>query len=226
MAKKILIVDDEVKIVELVKAYLEKAGFKTVAAYDGEQALELFRRESPALVLLDLMLPRIDGLDVARMIRKDSNVPIIMLTARAEEADRVAGLELGADDYVVKPFSPRELVARVRAVLRRSEEKQVQKIIRIKDLIIDLENHQVQIKGKQLELTRTEFTLLKVLASNPGRVFSRLQLIGELEGTTYAVFERTVDTHIKNLRKKIEPDPKNPSYILTVHGVGYKFQQD
>lgn len=199
MAKKILIVEDEEKIVNLIRVYLEKAGFSVVAAYDGVQALELFRRESAALVLvlviLDLMLPRLDGLDVARLIRKESNVPIIMLTARAEEADRVAGLELGADDYITKPFSPRELAARVRAVLRRTEGEPLQKTIQIKDLSIDLESHQVWLKGKEVELTPTEFALLKVLASSPGRVFSRLQLMGELEGTTYAVFARTIDTH-------------------------------
>jgi len=226
MAKKILIVDDEKKIVDLVKAYLVQAGFKVVTAYDGKQALSVFKLEQPALVILDLMLPELDGLDVARAIRKDSDVPIIMLTARTEDADRIAGLELGADDYVVKPFNPRELVARVRAVLRRTEGLASRpKVIEAGDLVIDLNSHQVRLKGDRIELTPLEFKLLAALASSPGRVFSRLQLLEALSGTTYASFDRTIDSHIKNLRKKIEPDPQNPVYILTVHGVGYKFRE-
>lgn len=227
MAKKILIVDDEKKIVELVKAYLVQAGFKVITAYDGKQALNAFKLEQPALVILDLMLPELDGLDVARAIRKASDVPIIMLTARAEDADRIAGLELGADDYVVKPFNPRELVARVRAVLRRAEGGFVSrpKVIEAGDLVINLSSHEVHLKGEKIELTPLEFKLLATLANQPGRVFSRLQLLEALSGTTYAAFDRTIDSHIKNLRKKIEPDPKNPVYILTVHGVGYKFRQ-
>lgn len=228
MAKKILVVDDEKKIVDLVKAYLAQAGFKVVTAYDGKQALSVFKLEQPALVILDLMLPELDGLDVARAIRKESDVSIIMLTARAEDADRIAGLELGADDYVVKPFNPRELVARVRAVLRRAEGLTKPKRIEAGDLVIDLNSHEVQLKGRQgrsLNLTPLEFKLLAALVSAPGRVFSRLQLLEALSGTTYAAFDRTIDSHIKNLRKKIEPDPQNPIYILTVHGVGYKFRE-
>lgn len=228
MAKKILVVDDEKKIVDLVKAYLAQAGFKVVTAYDGKQALSVFKLEQPALVILDLMLPELDGLDVARAIRKESDVSIIMLTARAEDADRIAGLELGADDYVVKPFNPRELVARVRAVLRRAEGLTKPKRIEAGDLVIDLNSHEVQLKGRQgrsLNLTPLEFELLAALVSAPGRVFSRLQLLEALSGTTYAAFDRTIDSHIKNLRKKIEPDPQNPIYILTVHGVGYKFRE-
>ncbi len=227
MAKKILIVDDEKKIVDLVKAYLVQAGFRVVTAYDGKQALSAFKLEQPALIILDLMLPELDGLDVARAIRKDSDVPIIMLTARAEDADRIAGLELGADDYVVKPFNPRELVARVRAVLRRAEGGFAARSRRIEagDLAIDLSRHEVKLKEEKIELTPLEFKLLAALAGQPGRVFSRLQLLEALSGTTYAAFDRTIDSHIKNLRKKIEPDPQNPIYILTVHGVGYKFRE-
>jgi DNA-binding response OmpR family regulator len=224
MAKKVLVVDDEPKIVRLVQAYLERAGFQVIPAYYGREALDLFRREEPALIVLDLMLPDIDGMDVARKIRKESDVPIIMLTARTEEADRVAGLELGADDYVVKPFNPRELVARVRAVLRRSEGLMKPRVIEAGDLVIDLDSHEVRVQGKRISLTPTEFQLLVTMAEQPGRVFTRLQLIDTLYGTTYATSDRTVDTHIKNLRRKIEPDPKRPQYVLTVHGVGYKFQ--
>lgn len=223
MAKKILVVDDELKIVQLVRAYLQQAGFSVLTASDGQQALTLFRVEQPALVILDLMLPDIDGLDVAREIRKESSTPIVMLTARAEDADRIAGLELGADDYVVKPFNPRELVARVRAVLRRTEGLTKSTMIEAGDLAIDLSTHEARLQGRVLDLTPIEFKLLATLAEQPERVFSRLQLIEALSGTTYATLNRTIDTHIKNLRRKIEPDPQNPRYILTVRGVGYKF---
>ncbi len=224
VAKKILVVDDEPKIVRLVQAYLEKAGFHVIPAYRGQEALDLFKREEPALIVLDLMLPDIDGMDVARQIRKESDVPIIMLTARTEETDRVAGLELGADDYVVKPFNPRELVARVRAVLRRAAGLTKPRVIEAGDLVINLDSHEVRLRGRRVALTPMEFQLLAALAEQPGRVFTRLQLIDALYGATYATSDRTVDTHIKNLRRKIEPDPRNPHYILTVHGVGYKFQ--
>ncbi len=223
MGKKILVVDDEPKIVRVVRAYLERAGFQVLSAYSGQEALDRFRQEDPALIVLDLMLPDLDGMDVARAIRRESEVPIIMLTARGEEADRVAGLELGADDYVVKPFNPRELVARVRAVLRRAEGIPRPRLIEAGDLQIDLDRHEVRLGGKRVDLTPTEFQLLATMAEQPGRVFTRLQLIDALYGTTYATSDRTVDTHIKNLRRKIEPDPKNPQHILTVHGVGYKF---
>lgn len=226
MPKKILVVDDEPKIVRLIQAYLERAGFSVLAAYDGRQALELFKAEQPALVILDLMLPDLDGLDVARAIRKESDTPIIMLTARTEATDRIIGLEVGADDYVPKPFDPRELVARVRAVLRRGAAGPAQPaLIEVGGLTIDLERHEVRLHGQSIELTPSEFKLLATLAQSPGRVFSRLQLLEALEGTTYAAFERTIDTHIKNLRQKLETDPKNPRYILTVHGVGYKFSR-
>lgn len=225
MAKKILVVDDEFKIVQLVRAYLQQAGFSVLTASDGQQALTLFRVEQPALVILDLMLPDIDGLDVAREIRKESSIPIVMLTARAEDADRIAGLELGADDYVVKPFNPRELVARVRAVLRRTEGLTKSTMIEAGDLAIDFSTHEARLQGRVLDLTPIEFKLLATLAEQPGRVFTRLQLIEALSGTTYATLDRTIDTHIKNLRRKIERDPQNPEYIVTVRGVGYKFQE-
>jgi len=222
MAKKVLVVDDEPKIVRLVRAYLERAGFHVIPAYSGQEALELFRREAPALIVLDLMLPDLDGMDVARTIRKESDVPIIMLTARTGDEDRVAGLELGADDYVVKPFNPRELVARVRAVLRRAEGAVKPRVLEVGDLVVDLDRHEVRVGDRRVELTPTEFQLLATLAEQPGRVFTRLQLLDALYGTAYAASDRTVDTHVKNLRKKLEPDPKNPRYVVTVHGVGYK----
>lgn len=225
MAKKILVVDDEERIVNLIEAYLERSGFKVISAYDGKTALTLFHDQRPSLVILDLMLPEIDGLDVARSIRKESGVPIIMLTARTEEADRVSGLELGADDYITKPFSPRELIARVRAVLRRAEGFKPPQRIEASGISIDLESHQVQVKGKGVELTPTEFDLLTVLAQNPGRVFTRLQLLDSLQKYASEGFARTIDTHIKNLRKKIEADPRTPYYIVTVHGIGYKFRK-
>jgi len=225
VAKRILVVDDEPKIVKLVRVYLEQAGFEVVTAGDGQMALTVFRHEKPDLVVLDLMLPGIDGLDVCRIMRRESAVPIIMLTARAEEADRLIGLELGADDYVVKPFSPREVVARVKAVLRRVEgEVSPPEMIRVGDLVIDLARHTVEMAGRPVELTPTEFDLLVVLARRPGRVFTRWQLLNQVQGDAYEGYERTVDAHIKNLRAKIEPDPKKPRYIVTVYGRGYRFE--
>jgi DNA-binding response OmpR family regulator len=226
MEKKILIVDDEKKIVRLVRAYLEQAGFTVVAAYDGQEALTLFRHENPNLIILDLMLPKVNGLDVCRTLRKASNVPIIMLTARVEEADKLIGLELGADDYVVKPFSPRELVARVRAVLRRAEGgAPAVETLSAGDIVMDLASHTVEVRGQPVDLTPTEFDLLTVLLRYPGRVFTRLQLLEQVQGYAYEGYERTIDAHIKNLRRKIEPHPRSPRYILTVHGVGYKFAE-
>ncbi|MGD9145208.1 MAG: response regulator transcription factor [Anaerolineae bacterium] len=223
----ILIVDDEAKIVKTVKAYLEKAGFRVAAAEDGQMALTMYRHEKPALVILDLGLPGIDGLDVARTLRRESDVPIIMLTARVDEADKLIGLELGADDYVTKPFSPRELVARVRAVLRRvgGEREQPSPPIVAGDVQIDLERRQVTVGGQAVELTPTEFDLLAVMARNPGRVFTRLELLDRVQGYAFEGYERTVDAHVKNLRQKIEPDPKQPRYLLTVYGVGYRFRE-
>jgi DNA-binding response OmpR family regulator len=227
MGKKILVVEDEKKLVTILKGYLEQAGFSVLTAYDGQQALTVARYEKPALVLLDLNLPRIDGLDVCRTLRKESNVPIIMVTARIEETDRLVGLELGADDYIAKPFSPREVVARVRAVLRRTEGQAVKSEMQTAgDLTIDLGKHSVTLGGHAVELTPTEFALLAVMLQNPGRAFTRLQLLDAVQGEAFEGYERTVDAHIKNLRQKIERDPKNPRYILTLFGVGYKFAED
>ncbi len=229
MAKrKILIVDDNPKIVELVRLYLEKDGYRVFVAYDGLEALEVARQKQPDLIVLDLLLPGMDGLDVCRILRAESEVPIIMLTAKSTEEDKLVGLELGADDYLTKPFSPRELVARIRAVLRRvgKEAAQGPAELRFADLLIDRRSHEVQVRGEPVHLTPTEFRLLEVLAREPGRAFTRLELLDRVFGYDFEGFERTVDVHIKNLRKKIEPDPKEPTYIKTVYGVGYKFSVD
>jgi len=225
--KRILIVDDEEMIVRTVKAYLDREGFKTYTAFDGDAALQAFDEKGPDLIVLDLMLPKKSGIEVTRAIRAKSSVPIIMLTAKAAEADRVVGLELGADDYVVKPFSPRELVARVRAVLRRYEGEgaEVERIV-AGDVEIDLKTRELAVAGRSVELTPTEFDLLAYLARHPGQVFTRLQLLREVQGYTYDSFARTIDTHVKNLRRKIEEDPKAPRHILTVHGVGYRFARE
>jgi len=221
----ILVVDDEKQIVDIVKAYLQKEGFRVIIAHDGRSALELVQRQPPDLIVLDLMLPGVSGWDICRILRKKSNIPIIMLTARDDVTDRIVGLELGADDYVTKPFDPKELVSRVKAVLRRSEGKMITKpIIHIGDLIINTEMRLVQRGDKTIELTPIEYELLTVLADNPGRVYSRLQLLDNIQGDSYEGYERTIDSHIKNLRKKIEPDPNHPSYIMTVYGVGYKLE--
>jgi len=225
--KRILIVDDEEMIVRTVKAYLDREGFKTYTAFDGDTALQAFDEKGPDLIVLDLMLPKKSGIEVTRAIRTKSSVPIIMLTAKAAEADRVVGLELGADDYVVKPFSPRELVARIRAVLRRYEgdRGEVERIA-VGDIEIDLKTRELKVAGRDVDLTPTEFDLLAYLARHPGQVFTRLQLLREVQGYTYDSFARTIDTHVKNLRRKIEEDPKNPRHILTVHGVGYRFARE
>jgi DNA-binding response OmpR family regulator len=222
----ILIVDDEPQISAVISAYLTKSGYRVITAQDGKSALEIFNEKDPALVLLDLNLPGRDGLEVCQMIRQDSDVPIIMLTARSEETDKLVGLELGADDYIVKPFSPREVVARVRTVLRRSSgSTQDSQVIKTESLEIDLSQHTVTRKNKHIELTPTEFDLLVILAQHPKRVFSRLQLLEQTQGTTYEGYERTIDAHIKNLRTKLEPDPHTPIYIHTVFGIGYKFEE-
>ena len=198
-----------------------------VKANDGELALTIARHEKPDLVVLDLMLPKMDGLDVCRTLRRESDVPVIMLTARGEETDRLIGLELGADDYITKPFSPRELVARVRAVLRRaSGEVSSQRVIRVGELEIDLEGHQATLKGESLPLTRYEFNILAALARHPGQTFTRAQLLDKLHGYAYDGFDRSIDAHIRNLRRKLEADSANPRYILTVYGVGYKFSDE
>jgi two-component system alkaline phosphatase synthesis response regulator PhoP len=223
----ILVIDDEPKIVKTVRAYLERAGFRVATAGDGKMALTLYRHEKPALVVLDLGLPGMDGLDVARTLRRESNVPIIMLTARVDEADKLIGLELGADDYVSKPFSPRELVARVRAVLRRTggEREAPAAPIVAGTVSIDMERRQVTVEGQDVELTPTEFDLLTVLARQPGRVFTRAELLDRVQGYSFEGYERTIDAHVKNLRQKIEPDPRQPRYVLTVYGVGYRFAE-
>ena len=226
---RILIVDDDEKIVELVKLYLERDGYRVLAAYDGLQALEIARQKHPDLIVLDLMLPGMDGLDVCRVLRGEGNrVPIIMLTAKTTEEDKLVGLDLGADDYVTKPFSPRELVARVRAVLRRlgEEEYKGPSEVRFGDLLVDFVRHEVQVRGNPIHLTPTEFRLLEVLIKEPGRAFSRLELLDRVFGYDFEGFERTIDVHVMNLRKKIEPDRKNPTYIKTVYGVGYKFAEE
>ncbi len=222
--KKILVVDDEQKIVDIVRAYLEREGFRVVTAYDGESALKVFRQEKPDLIVLDLMLPKLSGHDVCRAIRKESEVPIIMLTARDELTDKVVGLELGADDYLTKPFEGRELVARVKAILRRTEPKSEAKLIRAGDISVDAERRVAAVGDKEVELTTTEFDLLRLMAAHPGRVFSRSDLLDRLQGDAYEGYERTIDSHIKNLRRKIEPDPEKPSYIQTVYGAGYKLE--
>lgn len=226
-AKKILVVDDEKKIVEIVKAYLERDGYKVVVAYDGKSALELAQKDHPDLLVLDLMLPEISGWDVCRLIRKESDVPIIMLTARDDSIDKIVGLELGADDYVTKPFDPKEVVSRVRAVLRRYERRTISThLITIADISIDTERRTVSRSGSIIELTSTEFDLLHVLAESPGKVFTRMQLLDRIQGEAYEGYERTIDSHIKNLRKKIEPDSNHPKYLITIHGTGYKLEEN
>ena len=222
--KTVLVVDDEPKIVEVVGDYLRRAGFSVNTAADGNGAVASARARPPDLVVLDLGLPGLDGLDVARELRRASPVPIIMLTARGDETDRVLGLELGADDYIVKPFSPRELVARVRAVLRRTEGfPTAQERFVVADVAIDTSRREVTVGERAVELTATEFDLLVLLARQPGRVFTRAQLLGAIHGVVVESYERTVDAHIKNLRRKLEPLPREPRYLLTVHSVGYRF---
>jgi len=222
---KVLVVDDEPNIVQTLRLYLEKDGFRVVAAYDGRTALDIFEREGPDLIVLDLMLPEISGLDVCRSIRSRSQVPIIMLTARSEEVDRIVGLELGADDYVTKPFSPREVAARVRAVLRRastaSQEPAAERLVAGK-LVVDVARHEVLCDGMPVALTPTEFRLLAALAGHPGNVYTRSQLAEAAQGLEFEGYDRTVDSHIKNLRKKLGAEAA--CRITTVHGVGYKLE--
>ncbi|MCP4358642.1 MAG: response regulator transcription factor [Chloroflexi bacterium] len=224
MNELILVVDDEPKIVKLARDYLEKSGYQVMSAADGHTAVATARREKPDLIILDLNLPGLDGLDVCRTLRRESDVPIIMLTARVDETDRLIGLELGADDYIVKPFSPRELVARVRAVLRRVQGDLHQPgIIRAGDLEIDLQGHRVQRGEETIRLTPLEFNLLTLLAQHPGQTFSRERLLEKLHGYAHDGYDRSIDAHIKNLRRKLEPHPTTPIYILTVYGIGYQF---
>ena len=224
----ILVVDDEPKIVDIVRAYLAREGYHVLVAADGATALELARRERPALVVLDLMLPELSGWDVCRALRAGSPGPaIIMLTARDDTTDKIVGLELGADDYVAKPFVPKELVARVRAVLRRTAAPaNCPPVLRHADLEIDVERHEVRRAGQLVPLTPSEFALLQALAERPGRVWTRLQLLDRLPGTAFEGYERAIDSHIKNLRAKLEPNPRQPRYVVTVYGVGYKLADD
>jgi two-component system alkaline phosphatase synthesis response regulator PhoP len=218
----ILVVEDEPRLAEIACDYLRHAGFSVVSVPSGEEALAVSRRRAVDLVVLDLKLPRMDGIDVARTLRRESPVPIIMVTARVEEDDRLLGLEVGADDYITKPFSPRELVARVRAVLRRAAAPPAGPVIRLADLTLDLERMTVSRGADRIELTASEFQLLAALAREPGRVFTRGQLLDAVHGEDVEPFDRAIDAHVKNLRRKIEPDPRSPRYILTVYGVGYK----
>lgn len=225
MSARILVVEDEKELARLVRGYLENAGYEVLQAYTGREGLFMARQERPDLVILDLGLPEMDGLDVAQALRRESQVPIIMLTARVEETDRILGLELGADDYVTKPFSPRELVARVRAILRRVQgEAASPRPLRLGPLEIDTAGHRVTLHGRPVDLTPSEFAILQALASQPGRVFSRLELLERVQGEAYEGYERTIDAHIKNLRRKMEDDPRHPRWIVTVFGVGYRLE--
>ena len=222
--KKVMVVDDEPKIVQLARDYLEHAGFAVVVAHDGKAALATARAEIPDLVILDLGLPELDGLDVARALRAESNVPIVMLTGRSEESDKLVGLELGADDYVTKPFSPKELVARVRAVLRRTERpRSAAEIVRVGDVTLDIPRMRTTVADRTIMLTPTEFQLVATMAREPGRVFTRSQLLDAVHGVAFESYERAIDAHVKNVRQKLERDPATPRYVLTVYGVGYRF---
>jgi len=228
VSKRVLVVDDDVKTVELVKLYLNRDGYRVLTAYNGIDALRLAREGRPDLIVLDLMLPGLDGLQVCHTLRNESDVPIIMLTAKTTEQDKLTGLDLGADDYVSKPFSPKELAARVRAVLRRTPEEALQRgpaEVTQGELTINFVRHETFLAGKSLNLTPIEFRLLGVLVREPGRVFSRAQLIDKVFGYDFEGFDRTVDVHILNLRRKIEPYPNHPRYIKTLYGAGYKFAE-
>jgi len=220
----VLVVEDELEIARVVRDYLRTAGFEVIVVADGESAVASVRSARPDLMVLDLGLPGRDGLDVAREVRRWSSTPIVVVTARGEETDRIVGLELGADDYVVKPFSPRELVARIRAVLRRTRaEHRPDEILRVGNVEIDVAKMHVDVAGRGVDLTPTEFELLVTLARQPGRVFTRSQLLDAIHGVAIETYERAIDAHVKNLRRKLEPDPHTPRYVLTVHGVGYRF---
>jgi DNA-binding response OmpR family regulator len=227
MAKKIMVVDDEPRLVTLVEAYLSQEGFRVVSAGDGREALFLARQEKPDLIVLDVMMPEMDGYEFMRLHRKEQETPVILLTAKVEEEDKVLGLELGADDYVTKPFRPRELIARVRAVLRRvGETRPKAEVLRGADITLDRETHTVQVGERYIDLTPSEFDLLASLMSVPGRAYSRLELLDRIQGVAFEGYERTIDVHIKNLRAKIESEPKTPRYIQTVYGIGYRFARD
>ncbi|MDF2571153.1 MAG: phoP 1 [Sporomusa sp.] len=223
LQSSVLLVDDDVKLIELLELYFRKDGFIVYTANDGLTALKIAQDKQPDILVLDLMLPGMDGWDICRTLRRDSEVPILMLTARDEESDRLVGLEIGADDYVVKPFSPKEVVARVKAILRRTKRTTVKtEPVRMGDVVIDLAQYQVTKAGQPVELTPTEFKILELLAANSGRVFSRLQIVEQIQSYSFEGYERTIDAHVKNLRRKIEDNPKEPVYIQTVYGVGYR----
>lgn len=223
----VLIVDDEPKIQRIAREYFEDAGFAALTVGDGETALVSVKANAPDLVVLDLSLPGMDGLDVCRQLRKSSNVPILMLTARDQESDKLVGLELGADDYLTKPFSPKELVARARAVLRRSAMAgEPRQLLLAGEVEMDLARMRTTVAGRKIELTATEFDLLATLVREPGRVFTRAQLLDAIHGVAVDSYERAIDAHIKNLRRKLEPDPRQPRYLLTVYGVGYRFNDE
>jgi DNA-binding response OmpR family regulator len=227
MPKTVMVVDDEERLVSLVQTYLAQEGFRVVTARNGREALFLARDEKPDLIVLDLMMPEMDGYDFLRLHRKERETPIILLTAKVEDSDKVLGLELGADDYVTKPFSPRELVARVRAVLRRTGQTTPEAdVLRVADITLNRTDHAVKVGERIVDLTPSEFDLLAALMSAPGRTFSRLELLDRVQGTDFEGYERTIDAHVKNLRAKIEADPRRPRYIETVYGVGYRFKPE
>ncbi len=227
MTKTILVVDDEQRLVSLVGTYLTQSGFRVVTASNGLEALSAAQRENPDLIILDIMMPEMDGYEFMRKYQAGRDTPVILLTARVEEDEKVVGLELGADDYVTKPFRPRELIARVKAVLRRSGVKAPEaKVLHVADVRLDRENHTVSVAGRFVNLTPSEFELLAALMSAPGRVFSRLDLLEYIQGVRFDGYERTIDIHVKNLRAKIEPAPSSPRYIETVYGVGYRFARE
>ncbi len=224
MTKKILVVDDKLELRTLIKSYLTQEGFDVVTANDGQEALYVARREKPNLIILDLMMPEMGGYEFMRAYNREADTPVVILTAKIDENDKVLGLELGADDYVTKPFSPRELTARIRAVLRRAEKQATtEEILRMGAIELDWAGRTTTVKGQVVVLTPSEFSLLATLMATPGRVFSRLELLDRLQGTAYEGYERTIDVHIRNLRAKIEPDSANPIYIETVYGAGYRF---
>jgi len=226
MSKTILVVDDEKRLVSLVESYLKQEGFRVLIAYDGRQALEIAQREQPDLIILDIMMPEMDGYEFMRQHRRLADTPIILLTARVDDEERVIGLELGADDYITKPFRPRELVARVRAVLRRAARSaQIPDVLRVDNLLLNRAERTAYLQDRPLDLTPSEFDILAALMSSPGRVFSRLDLLDIIQGVRYEGYERTIDTHIKNLRAKLGDDPRQPRYIETVYGIGYRLSK-
>ena len=223
---KVLVVDDDINVLSLLKEYLENTGFKVFAANNGDQAIEIFKTEKLDILILDVMLPNKDGFEITKEIRQNSNIPILMLTARVEEFDKILGFELGIDDYVTKPFSPKELVVRITAILRRTQKSTPQNnTLTSEDLILNDLSHTVTLQEKEISLTRTEFDILEILMKNPGQVLTREILTEKILGYTYDTSDRTMDVHIKNLRQKIEEDSSNPKFILTVYGIGYKFGQ-